>query len=169
MNLIDIQNHLLNCWIQKAAVFELLKLMNINWILCELLMSEFHEKFWIWMKFYSQFWHEFSELNQTLLFWFWFYLILFWSNLTSAATFFLLNLCFEFCKKSLNFIRILQQNLGWFSYIEEGFSGRFWFYSGLFWSNLTSISTFSFDFIDSGVHSENDRAMKAFLSSQQPI
>ena len=64
--------------------------MNIDWILCELLMSEFHEKFWIWMRFYNQFWCEFSELNWALLLWFWFYLILFWSNLTSVSTSFLI-------------------------------------------------------------------------------
>ena len=102
MNLIDIWNHLQDHQTQEAAAtFELLKSMNINWILYELLTSEFHEKFWVWMRFYSQFWHEFSELNQTLLLWFWFYSILFWSNLTSAAIS-SLNLHFKFHKKSRN-------------------------------------------------------------------
>ena len=147
MNLIDIQDHLQNHQTDEAAAtFESLKLMNIDWILHELSVSEFHEKFWIWMRFYSQFWCEFSELNQALLPWFWFYSILFWSNLTSAAIS-SLNLHFEFCKKLLNLVRILQSNLGWFFYIEEGFSERFWFYLILFWSNLAGISTSFFDFM----------------------
>ena len=148
MNLIDIWDHLLDhlqdC--QTVVMFELSELMNIDWILCELSVSECHEKFWILLKFYSQFWHEFSGLNWALLSWFWFYLILFWSNLTSAAIL-LLILHFELCKKSLNLVRILQSNLSWFFYIEEGFSGRFWFYLSLFWTNLTSTSTSFFDFM----------------------
>ncbi len=47
----------------------------------------------------------------------------------------------------MNFVRILQSNLSWFFYIEESFSKRFWFYLILFWSNLASVSTFSFDFM----------------------
>ena len=46
MNLIDIQDHLQDCWINEViTMFELLKLMNIDWILCELSVSEFHKKF----------------------------------------------------------------------------------------------------------------------------
>jgi len=104
-------------------------------------------------------------LNQTFLLWFWFYSILFWSNLTSAATFFLLNLCFKFRKKSLNLVRILQPNLSWFFYIEESFSERFWFYLILFWPNLTSTSP-SFDFmiyLKFLLMQENDQSMKVFL------
>ncbi len=78
--------------------------------------------------------------------WFWFYLILFWSNLTSIIIF-LLNLYFEFHKKLLNLIRILQSNLSWFFYIKESFSEKFWFYLILFWSNLTNVSTSFFDFM----------------------
>ncbi len=112
-------------------------------------MSEFHEKFWILSEFYSQVWHEFSELNWALLFWFWFYLILFWSNLASV-TVFLMIFQFNFCKKLLklmNLIRILQSNLNWLFYVEENFSGRFWFYLILFWSNLTSVLISFFNFM----------------------
>ncbi len=45
MNLIDIQDCLQDCQAQEAAMFESSKLLNIDWILCELLMSECHEKF----------------------------------------------------------------------------------------------------------------------------
>ena len=50
---------------------------------------------------------------------------------------------FKFFKKLLILVRIWQSNLTWLFYIEEIFSERFWFYFDLFWSNLTSISTFS--------------------------
>ena len=61
MNLIDIWNHLQDCQINETVTtFESLKLMNIDWILHESSVSEFHEKFWIWMRFYSQIWVDFS-------------------------------------------------------------------------------------------------------------
>jgi len=71
----------------------------------------------------------------------------------------------------LNLVRILQPNLSWFFYIEEDFSGRFWFYLILFWSNLTSTSTFSLNFtiyLRFLLIWENDWGMKAFLPPQQP-
>ena len=49
--------------------------------------------------------------------------------------------------KLLNLVRILQSNLSWFFYIEESFSGRFWFYLTLFWSNLAGASTSFFNFM----------------------
>jgi len=68
MNLIDIWDCLLDHQTQEAAAtFESSELMNIDWIWCESSVSECHEKFWVWMRFYSQFWHEISELNWALL------------------------------------------------------------------------------------------------------
>ena len=132
MNLINIQDHLQDYQAQEAVTtFELSKLMNIDWILW-LNHQYLHEKFWVWMRFYSQIWHEFSELNWALLLWFWFYLTLFWSNLTSIRMFSLLNLHFEFLKKSLNLVRIQQPNLNWLFYVEEVFFERLWFYFDLF-------------------------------------
>ena len=93
------------------------------------------------MRFYSQFWCEFSELNWALLLWFWFYSILFWSNLNVYNILFV-EFMLEFFKKLLILIRIIQLNLSWIFYVEEVFSERFWFYLILFWSNLTSATTF---------------------------
>ena len=133
MNLIDIWNCLQDCQTQEVtAMFELSKLMNIDWIL------------WLNCQHLNVMRNFKSEQNSTanfdvnslswieLFVWFWFYLILFWSNLTSAATFFSLNLCFKFHKKLLNLIRILQSNLSWFFYEKKSSSERFWFYSSLF-------------------------------------
>ena len=59
MNLIDIQDCLQDRQTDEATTtFESSESMNIDWILHESSASEFHEKFWVWTEFYSQFWHE---------------------------------------------------------------------------------------------------------------
>ena len=49
--------------------------------------------------------------------------------------------------RNLNLVKILQPILTWILWVELDSSAWFWFYLILFWSNITSTSTFSFDFM----------------------